>query len=227
MRNPPRSYILKGKQALQATRSLFFAAHPIPSIHCRYTLDDEREIMNTALLLIDIQNDYFPGGRMPLEGSPEASEKASRILSCFRNRKLPLVHIQHLSTRPEASFFIPGSEGVEIHASVLPLQPEPVIQKHYPNSFRDTPLQEHLTRSAVNHVVIAGMMTHMCVDATTRAAFDLGYQCTVLHDACATRALSFGSVTIPARQVHAAFLAALSGVYAKVVGTEDFLADLQ
>jgi nicotinamidase-related amidase len=183
--------------------------------------------MNTALLLIDIQKDYFPGGRMPLEGSPEAGEKANLILSCFRNRMLPLVHIQHISARPEASFFIPGSEGVEIHPSVLPIPPEPVIQKHYPNSFRDTPLQEHLTRSAVGHVVIAGMMTHMCIDATTRAAFDLGFQCTVLHDACATRALSFGSDTISARQVHAAFLAALSGVYARVVGTEDFLASLE
>jgi nicotinamidase-related amidase len=183
--------------------------------------------MNSALLLIDIQKDYFPGGKMPLEGSPEAGEKANLILSCFRNQKLPLVHIQHISTRPEASFFIPGSEGVEIHGCVLPVPPEPVIQKHYPNSFRDTPLLDHLTRSAVNHVVIAGMMTHMCIDATTRAAFDLGFQCTVLRDACATRALSFGSDTISARQVHAAFLAALSGVYARVIGTEDFLASLE
>jgi nicotinamidase-related amidase len=84
-------------------------------------------IMNTTLLLIDIQNDYFPGGRMVLEGSPEASEKARQILSLFRQRSLPLAHIQHISTSPEASFFISGTEGVEIHANVKPLPGELVL----------------------------------------------------------------------------------------------------
>jgi nicotinamidase-related amidase len=182
--------------------------------------------MNAALILIDIQNDYFPGGRMPLEGSLEASGKAGQILACFRKKDLPLVYIQHLSTRPEASFFIPGTEGADLHTSVSPISTELTIQKHYPNSFRDTLLLEHLTRKEISHVVIAGMMTHMCVEATTRAAFDHGFQCTVVHDACATRALSFGGEFVSARQVHAAFLAALSGVYAQVVSTDDFLAGL-
>lgn len=183
--------------------------------------------MKTALLLIDIQNDYFVGGKMPLEGSLEAGEKALLALAHFRQRELPLVHIQHLSTRPGASFFISGTKGVEIHPRVAPLSAELLIQKHFPNSFRDTPLQEHLVRKEIDHVVITGMMTHMCIDATTRAAFDLGFRCTLLHDACATRALRFGNVEVSARQVHAAFLAALSGVYAAVVGTEEFLADLE
>jgi len=182
--------------------------------------------MNTALLLIDIQNDYFPGGKMVLEGSPEASEKAKQVLSLFREKGLPLAHIQHISVRPGASFFISGTEGVEIHANVKPVPGELVIQKHYPNSFRDTSLLEHLKRKNIDHVVIAGMMTHMCVDATTRAAFDHGFQCTVLHDACATRTLSFNNDLVPAKQVHAAFLAALGAVYAKVISTDDFIAGL-
>jgi nicotinamidase-related amidase len=182
--------------------------------------------MDTALLLIDIQNDYFPGGRMVLEGSPEASEKARQILSLFRQRSLPLAHIQHISTRPEASFFISGTEGVEIHANVKPLPGELVIQKYYPNSFRDTPLLEHLRRDNIKHVVIAGMMTHMCVDATTRAAFDSGFQCTVLRDACATRALSFENDVVPAKHVQAAFLAALGAAYAKIISTDEFIAGL-
>lgn len=162
---------------------------------------------------------------MELQGSMEASEKARQVLSAFRERGLPLLHIQHISTRPGASFFIPGTDGVEIHHNVEPLAAELVIQKHYPNSFRDTSLLEHLRSGGINHVVIAGMMTHMCVDATTRAAFDYGFHCTVLHDACATRDLSFGSEVVPARQVHSAFLAALGGMYAKISNTADFLSE--
>jgi nicotinamidase-related amidase len=179
--------------------------------------------MKSALLLIDIQNDYFPGGKMELEGSLEATEKARQVLSRFRKKALPLAHIQHLSTRPGASFFIAGTEGAEIHAHVKPLSGEPVIRKHYPNAFRDTSLLEDLRKHDVRQVVIAGMMTHMCVDATTRAAFDYGFQCIVLQDACATRALSFNDEIIPARQVQAAFLAALGAVYAKITGTDNYL----
>ena len=180
--------------------------------------------MNTALLIVDIQNDYFPGGRMVVEGSTEASQKAGQALSLFRDKGLALIHIQHLSTRPDATFFIDGTDGVNIHANVQPAAGEPVIQKHFPNAFRGTPLLEHLKSRHIDQVVIAGMMTHMCVDATTRAAFDHGFRCTVLHDACATRALVFNDVTVPAMQVQASFLAALGAVYAKVIGTDAFCA---
>ncbi len=172
--------------------------------------------MKPALILIDIQNDYFPGGKMELEGSPEASLQVAKLLDAFRGKGLPLVHIQHLSNRPGASFFLPDTEGVAIHANVAPRAGETVIQKNFPNSFRGTKLLEHLRGLGADHLVIAGMMTHMCVDATTRAAFDLGFSCSLAHDACATRALAFGEQRVPAAQVHAAFLAALNGLYAKV-----------
>ena len=177
--------------------------------------------MKPALIIIDIQNDYFPGGKMELEGSPEAGVKAAKLLEDFRAKGLPLVHIKHISNRPGASFFLPGTEGVDIHASVAPRAGETVIQKNFPNSFRDTPLLEHLRALDIDHLLIAGMMTHMCVDATTRAAFDLGFSCSLAHDACATRALAFGGQRVPAAQVHAAFLAALAGLYAKVQSTAD------
>lgn len=183
--------------------------------------------MGTALLLIDIQNDYFPGGKMELSGSTEAGLRAAEILSAFRERKLPVIHIRHISARPGATFFLPGTVGSEIHASVSPAPGETVIEKNYPNSFRDTPLLEHLRKNGTGSLVIAGMMTHMCVDATTRAAFDLGFACTLAHDACATRNLSFEDRTVPAEHVHAAFLSALSGIYAKVVSTGEFLADFR
>jgi nicotinamidase-related amidase len=181
------------------------------------------DLMNTALLLIDIQNDYFPGGKMELEGAVQAGSRAERLVSFFREKKLPLVHVQHISMQPGATFFLPGTEGMKIRADVTPGPDEKVVQKHYPNSFRGTSLLDDLKRMGVTKLVICGMMTHMCVDATTRAAFDHDFQCTVIGDACATRALSLGDKVIPAADVHGAFLAALNGVYAKVVATDDFI----
>ena len=174
-----------------------------------------------ALIIIDIQNDYFPGGAMELEGSEAAGAKAGIALGSFREKKLPVIHVRHLSVRPGATFFLPGTRGAEIHASVKPLGGETVIEKNFPNSFRNTQLQAALERSGAKNLVVAGMMTHMCVDASVRHAADLGYKVTLLGDACATRAQSFGGETVPARQVHAAFLAALNGFYAKVVQTHE------
>jgi nicotinamidase-related amidase len=180
--------------------------------------------MTRALLIVDIQNDYFPGGAMELEGSEQAGERAGALLRAYRQKARPVVHMQHVSTRPGATFFLPNTRGVEIHASVAPAAGETVIQKGFPNSFRDTRLLEHLRQLKVDELVIAGMMTQMCIDTTTRAAADLGFQCFLAHDACATRALTFGGTTVPAAQVQAAFLAALNGLFAKVQTAEQLCA---
>ena len=182
--------------------------------------------MKTALILIDIQNDYFPGGKMELEGSLQASAQAKRLLLHFRESQLPLVHIQHVATKPTAKFFLPDTDGVKLHENVKPLESETLFQKHYPNSFRDTPLLDYLKREQIEQVIIAGMMTHMCVDATTRAAFDFGFQCLVASDACATRALAYDGITVPADHAHRAFLAALNGTYGKVLSTDEILKSL-
>ncbi len=179
--------------------------------------------MATALLIIDIQNDYFPGGKMELEGSLEASLRAGEILARFREKGLPVIYIQHFAARPGATFFLPGTEGVKIHPNVAPLPGEAVFQKNFPNSFRNTPLLDHLRERQVDKIVVCGMMTHMCVDASVRAAFDYGLEVTVVHDACATRTLAFGDQTIPAAQVHGAFLAALGFIYARVVSAGELL----
>jgi len=176
---------------------------------------------DTALLVIDIQNDYFPGGAMELEGADAAGEKASQALNFFRKKQMPVIHVRHLSTRPGATFFLPGTKGAEIHASVTPEKGETVVEKNFPNSFRSTGLKEILEKQQIKDLVVAGMMTHMCVDASVRHAADLGYKVTLLGDACATRAQSYGGESVPARQVHAAFLAALNGFYAKVIRADE------
>ena len=177
-------------------------------------------------MLIDIQNDYFPGGKGELENPIGAATQAGRLLDSFRQHKWPTVHVQHVATRPGATTFLPDTEGVKIHASIAPLAGEAIIVKHFPNSFRETDLLEHLKEMVVDRLVLCGMMTHMCVDASMRAAADFGYPVLLAADACATRALTYGEVKIPAEYVHAAFLAALKS-YGQVLKTEEILRQLE
>src|SRR4051794_21470800 len=176
----------------------------------RLTWSRQRTLMTTALLVIDIQNDYFPGGAMEVVGADAAANQAARLLSAFRHRARPVIHMQHIATRVGATFFLPDTMGAEIHESVRPGPDERIFRKHFPSSFRETPLLEHLRSVQVSRLVIAGMMTHMCIDTTTRAATDLGFACSVAHDACATKALSFNGLQVPAGCVQTAYLAALN-----------------
>lgn len=182
--------------------------------------------MTTALLLIDLQNDYFPGGAMELVGAEAAVARAAQLLQAFRARALPVFHVQHLAQRAGATFFLPGTAGAQIHAAVQPLANEAVITKHYPNSFRETPLHGELRAAGVSRLVVAGMMTHMCVDTSVRAAADLGLQCSLAQDGCATRALQFDGVEVDAAQVQAAYLAALNGSFARVLPALALCAEL-
>ncbi len=182
--------------------------------------------MNTALVMVDIQNDYFPDGRMPLVGPVEASQQAARLLDCFRSARRPVIHIQHIAVRPGATFFLPGTLGADFHPNVQPLPDETIVQKNFPNSFRETPLLDVLREKQITRLIICGMQTNMCVDAITRAAADYGFECLVAADACAARNLTFDAHTVPAEQVHHAFLAALNGSYAKVLKVDQILAQL-
>jgi nicotinamidase-related amidase len=181
--------------------------------------------MASGLILVDIQNEYFPGGRMELSGVQQASANAKVVLTLFRDKGWPTFHVQHLSTQADAPLFTPDTPFVEIHESVKPLPGERVIQKHFPNSFHQTALLEMLKASGVDHAVIVGAMSHMCIDATTRAAYDLGLRCTLIHDACATRDLDFEGRKVKADEVHASFMAALGWWYAKLTSAADFAAD--
>lgn len=163
---------------------------------------------------------------MEVVGAREAAAQTAILLDVFRQKALPIVHIQHISTRAGATFFLPDTPGVEIHESVRPAPGETVFQKHFPNSFRETPLLEYLRSSGVSHLVIAGMMTHMCIDTTTRAAADLGYKASLAHDACATRALTFNGNEVAAGAVQTAYLAALNGLFAQVLSVKEICSTL-
>lgn len=169
-----------------------------------------------ALIVVDIQNDYFPGGKMELVGSEAAARVAASVKASFKAQGLPVFMIQHIAQKPNATFFLPDTEGVEIHDSVRVEEGDELIIKHFPNSFRETPLLEKLQVSNITELTIVGMMTHMCIDTTTRAASDLGFKVELIGNACATRSLEHDGFTVPAEAVQAAYLAALDGSFATV-----------
>lgn len=179
--------------------------------------------MKQALIIIDVQNDYFAGGSMELVAMDAAASNCKLLLDSFRAKATPLFHIQHIASRPGATFFVADTPGCEINQLVKPQDNESVVVKHFPSAFRETELHELLQAAGVEALIICGAMTHMCIDTTTRAAFDLGYKCYVVSDACATRDLEFDGRALPAADVQAAFMAALSVPFAQISSTSHFL----
>lgn len=182
--------------------------------------------MKTALVIIDVQNDYCKSGKMELEDMDSVLENCKLLLETCRAVNMPVFHVQHISLHEGAFFFLPDTEGCEIHERVTPLPTEQVIIKNYPNSFFKTELQEGLRRVEAKELIICGAMSHMCIDTTVRAAFDLGYSCKVIYDACATRDLEFEGRIVAAADVHAAFMSALKFVFATLHTTKKFVATL-
>lgn len=170
-----------------------------------------QSIDSTALIIIDIQNFYFPGGKSELVEPEKAAEQAKILLNYFRENKGLVVHVKH--------DFSPGGE---IHQLVKPLDNEKVFTKKEVNAFLNTGLNEYLKQNNIQYVTLCGMQTHMCLEAATRAAHDFGYICTVVENACATRDLKFGEITVKAKDVHYSTLATLKS-YAKVVNLREFL----
>ena len=182
---------------------------------------------NPALLIVDLQNDYFPGGKWELNNTEAAAGNAATLLQRFRDKGWPIVHIRHEFPTEDAPFFAPGSQGAQIHTTVKNEEGEPVVVKHQINCFHQTDLKNILDELGVSDVVICGAMSHMCVDAATRAAADMGFNCAVAHDACATRDLEFNGTIVPAEQVHAAYMSALGFGYANVKSTSDLVKEFE
>jgi nicotinamidase-related amidase len=186
---------------------------------------DETAESRPALVIVDIQNFYFPGGRLPLQGSETASLNAKKVLEMFRAKKWPVIHVRHLS-KGVADAALAGNPQWSFQANVAPLPGEPVVTKREVNAFRGTNLLDLLKDLKVKDLVIVGMQTHMCLEGAVRAAADYGFEVTVAEDACATRDLEFNGIKVPAEAVHLSTLATLKGNYAKIVTTADLLKEL-
>lgn len=178
--------------------------------------------MSKCLLIIDIQNDYFPGGKMELYKANEAANKAAKVLMNCRMADLPIIFVQHIADT-NSSFFTPDSHGVELHDLIRPLPTEQILQKNYPNAFRGTSLLEILHKNQISEIIFCGMMTHMCIDTSVRAAYDLGFECTLISDACATKELEFDNILVHAKEVQTSYLSAIDGTFAKVVKAKEMI----
>lgn len=166
--------------------------------------------MNTALLLLEFQNDYFPSGRTPLEKSTDACVQAQKVLDASREKNLLIIHLQHISTQPTASSLLPCTQGANFHPNLKPRSNELIIRKHYANAFRNNSLLKQLRQNLINNLIVCGMGIHATIDATVRAAFDLNFQCTIIEDACTAHGIEFQNQVIPPPQVHSAFLSVLA-----------------
>lgn len=183
--------------------------------------------MKQALIIVDVQQEYFPGGKLELYKPGKALEQIQEVLQLFREKGWPVFFIRHISISENVSIFIPGTIGVELHPKLIPRREEIMLDKHFPNSFMGTGLCERLTALKVMRLVICGMMTHMCIDTTVRAAKDISFPVTLLEDACTGTALQWDDTLVPYPAVHAAMMASLNGTFAEVKKTASFLLENQ
>jgi nicotinamidase-related amidase len=168
--------------------------------------------IKTALLIIDIQNFYFPGEGAGLVNAVPASLKAKEVLDIFREKNQLVVHVRHKANK-----------GFEIHKNVEPISNEKVITKEEVNCFQRTDLLEYLKSNNISRLVIIGMQTQMCVEAAIRAGHDYGFECVVIQDACATRDVKFKDKTVKAEDVQTSTLATITdGGYGKIINLKDF-----
>ncbi|MGN8553890.1 UNVERIFIED_CONTAM: cysteine hydrolase [Microbacterium sp. SLM126] len=179
--------------------------------------------MSQTLVIVDIQRDYFPGGAYPLVGADAAAERAATLLAHQRDTGGRVIHVQHESREPGADMLVPGTPGGEIDPRVAPRAGETLVRKTFPNAFLETGLHELLGGAAASDLLVIGMMSSMCVDATVRAAVDLGYDVTVASDACAAPDLEYAGTRVGGADVHAAFMAALASAYARVEPVADLV----
>ncbi len=203
----------------------FALSQPIdPKPQESHHLKERIHLMNKrAIIVVDLQNEYLPTGKLPLVGVEAALANATRIIAAARAKGELLIHVRHEAAQPGAPVFTPGTVGVQIIPAVAPAEGEAVLIKNYPNSFRDTNLKQMLEEQGVAQLVVIGAMSHMCIEATSRAAADFGYPVTVVHDACATMNLEFEGTEVPAAQVHGAAMAALAFAYASITTTDAYL----
>lgn len=172
--------------------------------------------MQEALIIIDVQNDYFPGGTCELRNVYEAENKIKMLIDESRTLGRPIIYIQHINP-PDETFFLEGTYGCEISERIKPLPEDKIIVKYYPNSFLETELDSYLKNKCIRKLIVCGMMTHMCVDTTVRAAMDYGYEVDLVADACATMDLEISGEIIPAQVVQKTFIASLAGVFANII----------
>jgi len=145
-------------------------------------------IKNKALLIIDVQNDYFEGGSNALYEPLVALGNIESVLEKFRDEGLPVFHVQHINGAGN-SLFAEGTWGVEIHENITPLENEIVITKNVVSSFSNSNLEELLREAGITDLIICGMQSNICINSAVREASEFVYEIVLLEDSCAAASL--------------------------------------
>lgn len=178
---------------------------------------------HSALLLIDFQQEYVDGA-LPLPDAQRAAAQAGALMAAADRVGVPVIHVHHEAASAQAPAFAPDSPGVQAIPALQVSGGQHRLVKQWPSSFKNTDLHAHLQSLHVQHLLVAGLMTHNCVDSTAREAMHLGYAVTVVGDACASRDLPDGlGGVIPASEVHRVSLAALADRHVDVVSASEVL----
>ena len=172
-----------------------------------------------ALIVIDVQNEYFPAGAWALPNADKALPNILRLIAGARSRNEQVVFIQHV-TPAGSPVFADGSPGMELHPDLEPREGDALIRKSHPSSFQGTGLHDRLQSAGIQAVDVCGFMTQMCCDSTTRDAYGRGYKVRLFKDACASRELEVEGEKIPHQTVHLVSLGALSS-FAEILPTEE------
>jgi len=183
--------------------------------------------MKAALLVIDVQNEYFaPHGKWVLPEGEKALDQINALIAAARTAGVPVIHISHERLGATSGVFVPGSIGIEPYPGVSMQPDETRIRKHFPGSFTQTPLEAHLRNFGADTLVVCGFMTHLCCDTTTRQAAERGYKVLFASDATATRDLAVAGETVPYQTIQKSTLAAMTG-FAEVLTTAQIIEQLR
>jgi nicotinamidase-related amidase len=176
---------------------------------------------STALLLIDVQLDYFDGGAFPLDPAQRerALATAARLLGAARRSGAPVFHVQHVS--PDGGFLRAGTPGIAFHPGVAPRPGERVVVKRQVSAFHETPLEALLREARVERLVVGGMIAWMCVQSAVRAASERGFDVRLVPELVASRALAWRGIEVDAERTLAASLAPLLAAFARETSPDE------
>ncbi len=181
--------------------------------------------MKQALLVIDVQNEYFTG-KLPVSYPHGSFENILKVMDEATKHGIPVIVIQHTAKAPDSPTFRKGSHEWELHPRVASRPHDLYIEKQLPGSFTGTHLEPWLMEKGIDTLVIAGYMTQMCCDTTARQAFHLGFAVEFLSDATGTLSITNAAGAVKDEELHRAILVAQQAKFSKVMNTEEWLGKL-
>jgi nicotinamidase-related amidase len=185
-------------------------------------MDMKGEKMKRALLVIDVQNEYFTG-RLPVTYPPGSLSNILLAIDCAHEHNIPVVVVQHTTPQKDAPVFRKGTEAWELHPEIAARHYDHLVEKNLPGSFTGTDLESWMRQNQIDTVVITGYMTQMCCDTTARQAFHLGFQVEFISDATGTLQVANSAGRVTDEELHRAILVTQAMRFGKVLTAKQWM----